>query len=244
MLVFAFLHMETKASKIDTCLNPHIQKQCFDKHLRPIEINVDSSAKGNHNTSGFITFPEDTHWHNTRPLDPKKSLLSPADLLRYRRRSQFYRAEMQWYAESLQGFTSGHGPEMIVVGPSPKLNQSQQSRQKTYLPKARSYPSSSKRWWQFNRMPMQKRRKNRQMGLQAAGVWENIRSDVLVHKHRTILLQFAQAQPFRGGSWHICLHARNIMPRNICGAQEHREQALVNPRVGNYQSTYDDQTGR
>ncbi|KAJ5772626.1 DEAD/DEAH box helicase, partial [Penicillium odoratum] len=116
------------------------QSPVFDDHLKPFRIQVDDSTGAENNPKGSKGFKEDTHWHNSRPLDSKKApKLSPKDLLKQNKRNQFYMKEMLRYAESLSGSAGISQGEIVVVGStSTAKSKSNQS------PQVRSQPATGK----------------------------------------------------------------------------------------------------
>lgn len=86
----------------------------FEDHLKPVHLETENSDFDN-NTKA-IRFAESTHWHSTKPLNPKKApSLTPKEVLRRHKLNQRFMAEMEKYAKSLSGSTV---PETIVVGSS------------------------------------------------------------------------------------------------------------------------------
>ncbi|KAF2871247.1 DEAD/DEAH box helicase-like protein [Massariosphaeria phaeospora] len=97
----------------------------FEKHLGPIQLEVDRSGDIVDASSARI-FQELTHWHNSkRPIDPKlreeQMAKSQKQQFFARRRNQWFMAEMQSYAASL---TNAVGkvlePEIITTGTKTK----------------------------------------------------------------------------------------------------------------------------
>ncbi|CAG8903721.1 unnamed protein product [Penicillium egyptiacum] len=94
----------------------------FDKLLKPVHVAVDASAYAKSDSQVSKEFKEDSHWHNSNPLDQKKVILTPQEVERNHKRNQRFMAEMRDYAASL----SGSQPEPIVV------ESSSTSRQKSH----------------------------------------------------------------------------------------------------------------
>ncbi|OQE32624.1 hypothetical protein PENFLA_c001G10680 [Penicillium flavigenum] len=94
----------------------------FDKILKPVHVAVDASVDAKSDSQICKEFKEDSHWHNSKPLDQKKVILTPQEVERSHKRNQRFMAEMRDYAASL----SGSQPEPIIV------ESSSTSRQKSH----------------------------------------------------------------------------------------------------------------
>jgi hypothetical protein len=94
----------------------------FDNILKPVYVAVDASADVKSDSRICKEFKEDSHWHNSKPLDQKKVILTPQEVERNHKRNQRFMAEMRDYAASL----SGSQPEPIIV------ESSSTSRQKSH----------------------------------------------------------------------------------------------------------------
>ncbi|KAJ5638305.1 DEAD/DEAH box helicase, partial [Penicillium lividum] len=116
------------------------QNPIFDYHLKPVHIEVDGSTGAENNPKGSKGFKEETHWHNSRPLDSKKApALTQKDLLKQNKRKQFYMKDMLLYAASLSGSAGMSQSETVVVGStSTAKSKSNQS------PQVRSQPATGK----------------------------------------------------------------------------------------------------
>ncbi|KAJ5657229.1 DEAD/DEAH box helicase [Penicillium longicatenatum] len=116
------------------------RNKVFDDHLAPVHIDVDGSVGAEDNLKASMNFIEQTHWHNSKPLDSKKMpSLTPKELARYHKRNQFYMAEMEKYAESLLG-SSGMSQRDIVVAGSPSIKG-----EKTYSsPQVKARPGTGR----------------------------------------------------------------------------------------------------
>ncbi|KAE8548143.1 hypothetical protein EYB25_009937 [Talaromyces marneffei] len=89
------------------------QNSVFDEHLKPVHLEIEASVNENE-VSTAKKFMDLNHWHNLRPLDQKKAVLTPLNS-RQQRRDQLYMAEMRHYAESLLGSVGMSQTETIVV---------------------------------------------------------------------------------------------------------------------------------
>ncbi|KAJ6003405.1 DEAD/DEAH box helicase, partial [Penicillium sp. IBT 35674x] len=94
------------------------RNEVFDKQLAPVYIEVDDSMGAEDDLKASKNFMEQTHWHNSKPLDSKKApKLAAKDQSRYQKRNQFYMAEMKQYAESLLGSAGMSQPDIVIAGP-------------------------------------------------------------------------------------------------------------------------------
>lgn len=90
----------------------------FEHHLKPVHLSIDKSNFDT-DTKASKRFTDQTHWHNSKPLNPKKAPpLTPKEVLRRQKMNQRFMAEMEKYAKSLSGSTIASQPETIVVGSS------------------------------------------------------------------------------------------------------------------------------
>ncbi|KAL1630616.1 hypothetical protein SLS54_000487 [Diplodia seriata] len=94
----------------------------FDKHLEPVQLDIDSQAVQQPNDKDSRAFRELTHWHNNkRPLN-RKAVMTAKERSNFyaRRRDQRFMAEMMAYAASL---TNAVGkalePETIIIPDKP-----------------------------------------------------------------------------------------------------------------------------
>lgn len=93
------------------------KNRVFDDHLAPVHIEVDNPTSAEDNLGPSKSFMEQSHWHNSRPLDTKKEpTLTAKDQARYQKRNQFYMAEMRQYAESLLGSAGMSQPDIVITG--------------------------------------------------------------------------------------------------------------------------------
>ncbi|KAJ5560633.1 DEAD/DEAH box helicase [Penicillium frequentans] len=93
------------------------RNKVFDDHLAPVHIEVDDSMSAKDDLKTSKNFMEQTHWHNSNPLDSKKvPNLTAKDHYRYQRRNQFYMTEMRQYAESLLGSAGMSQPDIVIAG--------------------------------------------------------------------------------------------------------------------------------
>ena len=97
------------------------QNPVFDRHLAPVQIDVDSTAITDTEDVSTRIFRELSHWHNQKPLQVPKGRMpqDPRQIERMLRRNQFFMSEMTAYAASL---TNAAGkmlePETIVMSKS------------------------------------------------------------------------------------------------------------------------------
>lgn len=115
--------LSTRSKRTELSILP-FSNAIFDKHLRPIEISIDSSISFDRQSAKIIQ--EIAYWHSAkRRQDPKSNIpISDWDKSRALRRNQFFMAEMQAYAASL---TSSAGkvldPKFIAVADGKKNNK-------------------------------------------------------------------------------------------------------------------------
>ncbi|CAG8926156.1 unnamed protein product [Penicillium salamii] len=112
----------------------------FDDHLKPMHLEVDESTEPKNNQKPPKEFIEENHWHNSKPLEEKgRTVLTPQEQQRYRKRNQFFMSEMENYAASLAGSTGSTSPEIIVTGDPLKSNQSVRAK-----PQQKSTPNNNR----------------------------------------------------------------------------------------------------
>ncbi|KAJ5927797.1 hypothetical protein N7466_006753 [Penicillium verhagenii] len=92
------------------------KNKVFDHHLEPVHIEVDDSMDTEGDLKASKLFTDGTHWHSSKPLDPKKA--EPKEVARAHKRNQFYMTEMKKYAESLLGSAGMSEVDVIIAGPS------------------------------------------------------------------------------------------------------------------------------
>jgi len=95
--------------------------ECFDSHLKDIELSVTNREPKDSSTEARI-FADLTHWHGTKPVSTKAVPISDDRALR---RNQLYLAEMSEYAASLTN-SSGKSlnPEIIALEQNDKTAKS------------------------------------------------------------------------------------------------------------------------
>ncbi|KAJ5813354.1 uncharacterized protein N7503_000104 [Penicillium pulvis] len=124
------------SSEVHTTVLP-FRNEIFDDHLAPVHIEVDDSMSAEVDVKHFI---EQTHWHNSKPLDSKKvPHLTAKDQSRYQKRNQFYMTEMRQYAESLLGSAGMSQPEIVIAG-TPTITKGKAQP----LPPVRVHPGNGK----------------------------------------------------------------------------------------------------
>ncbi|KAL9088868.1 MAG: hypothetical protein Q9159_002831 [Coniocarpon cinnabarinum] len=90
----------------------------FDHHLTSIRIKVDEKAKERADRTSDQIFRELSHWHNTKPVQAKKSAapVDPKARERALRREQFFMKDLTTYAASLTNATGKMlEPEIMIV---------------------------------------------------------------------------------------------------------------------------------
>lgn len=103
-------------TRVHTTVLP-FRNKVFDAHLAPVHIEVDDSIGAEDDLRTSKNFMEQTHWHNSKPLDSKKvPHLTAKDHSRYQKRNQFYMTEMRQYAESLLGSAGMSQPDIVIAG--------------------------------------------------------------------------------------------------------------------------------
>lgn len=88
----------------------------LDDHLKSVHVPIDESVDSKNIKGHPKELREEGHWHISKPLEEKgKTIMSPKEVERYRRKTQFFMSEMEDYAASLTGPTGNSHPESIFV---------------------------------------------------------------------------------------------------------------------------------
>ncbi|KAJ5902701.1 DEAD/DEAH box helicase [Penicillium taxi] len=115
--------------------------EVFEHHLKPIHLDLDGSSDPDEDTKFSNVFIDQTHWHNTKPLDQKKAIASSAwEKRRELKRFQRYMTEIRKYAESLVGSAGMFQKDTIIVGSSSSVAK----EKKQLAPKKKSKQPAGK----------------------------------------------------------------------------------------------------
>ncbi|KAJ5340845.1 hypothetical protein N7541_009969 [Penicillium brevicompactum] len=120
----------------------------FDEHLRSVHLVIDESSESRDIKGTSKVFLDETHWHNSKSLkETEKVTLSPEQSKRFRRKQQFFMADMERYAASLTGSAGSASRENIVVEPFYGSNDRSKLKptSKDHLPDGKSTRGSKRK---------------------------------------------------------------------------------------------------